>query len=199
MPESQFISYLGQSEGYSIGEVQRFEPGPGRARTEGWIELRPDQACLLCCSGRRMDCSHGLELRFVQDLYATTVVDPNTKRVLWAGQSHTRANLRTFFELSGEAGCRSIRAVVMDMSAAYDLEVSAHSPQAEIFFDQFQIVAKYGQEVIDLVRVDEVNRLRHSRRDCHIIKSSRWLLLRTTEALSGRDHRPKEPSCVPRK
>lgn len=77
----------------------------------------------------------------------------------------------------------------MDTSAVFDLEISAHSPQAEIYFDQFQIVAKYGRAVIDLVRVDEVNRLRHSR----------WLLLRTTEALSGRDHRPKEPSCVPRK
>ena len=113
--------------------------------------------------------------------YATTIVDPYTKRVLWVGRGHTRESLRPFFALLGPAGCRAIRAVVMDMSSAYEREVRAHCPEAEIVFDLFHVVAKYGREVIDRVRVDEANRLRHSRKARHVIKSSRWLLLRNKE------------------
>src|SRR5581483_11326292 len=40
------------------------------------------------------------------------------------------------------------------------------------------VVAKYGREVIDRVRVDEANRLRHDRPARHLVKGSRWLLLR---------------------
>lgn len=120
--------------------------------------------------------------------YATTIVDPYTKRVLWVGRGHTRESLRPFFALLGPEGCRAIRAVVMDMSSAYEREVRAHCPQAEIVFDLFHVVAKYGREVIDRVRVDESNRLRHSRKARHVIKSSRWLLLRNKENVS----RPKD-------
>jgi transposase len=286
VPDFQSIAFLGQWEGYSTGDVQRLEPGPGRPRPEVWIELRPDKTRPLCCSGcgRRIDRSHDFELRFIRDLplldaetwlrvprrrvqcpacgpklerldwldpyarvtrrlaesvarlchdvpilqvagffgldwktvkridkaylenslgpidlkgvrallmdefaihkghrYATTIVDPSTKRVLWVGRGHTRESVRPFFELLGQEGCRKIRAVVMDMSTAYELEVRSYCPQAEIVFDLFHVVAKYGREVIDRVRVDEANRLRHSRRDRHVIKSSRWLLLRNRE------------------
>lgn len=119
--------------------------------------------------------------------YATTIVDPLTKRVLWVGRGHTRESLRPFFALLGPEGCRAIQAVVMDMSAAYELEVRAHCPQADIVFDLFHIVAKYGREVIDRVRVDEANRLRQSRKARHVIKSSRWILLRNKENVVPKD------------
>jgi transposase len=121
--------------------------------------------------------------------YATTIVDPYTKRVLWVGRGHTRESIRPFFKLLGEQGCRAIRAVVMDMSTAYELEVRSFCPQAAIVFDLFHVVAKYGREVIDRVRVDEANRLRHSRRDRQVIKSSRWLLLRNRENVVRQEDR----------
>src|SRR5262245_32824872 len=49
----------------------------------------------------------------------------------------------------------------MDMSVAFDEEVRAECPRAEIVYDLFHVVAKYGREVIDRVRADEANRLRH--------------------------------------
>lgn len=119
--------------------------------------------------------------------YATTIVDPLTKRVLWVGRGHTRESVRPFFELLGPEGCRAIQAVVMDMSAAYENEVRAHCPQADIVFDLFHVVAKYGREVIDRVRVDEANRLRQDRPARQIIKSSRWLLLRNRENVPTKD------------
>lgn len=115
--------------------------------------------------------------------YATTIVDPYTKRVLWVGRGHTRESLRPFFALLGPEGCRAIRAVGMDMNAAYEKEVRAHCLQAEIVFDLFHVVAKYGREVIDPVRIDEVGRLRENRPYRRVVASSRWLLLRNKENL----------------
>jgi len=51
----------------------------------------------------------------------------------------------------------------MDMNGAYEAEMRAQCPQAEVVFDLFHVVAKYGHEVIDRVRVDEANRLKHDK------------------------------------
>ena len=110
--------------------------------------------------------------------YATVIIEPRRKQVLWVGRGRDREAVRAFFALLGTERAASIRAVAMDMHAAFYLEVQAHCPNAEIVFDLFHVVAKYGREVIDRVRVDEANRLRHNKRARKVIKSSRWLLLR---------------------
>jgi transposase len=117
--------------------------------------------------------------------YATVVAEPSRKRVLWVGKGRDRASFRRFFNELGPEGCRRIEAVVMDQSSTYELEVRARCPQAEIVFDLFHIVAKYGREVIDRVRVDEANRLREDRAARRVVKSSRWLLLRNRDSLKS--------------
>ena len=42
-------------------------------------------------------------------------------------------------------------------------------------YDLFHVVAKYGREVIDRVRVDQANQLRDNPKSRQVIK--RWLLL----------------------
>jgi transposase len=113
--------------------------------------------------------------------YATVVVDPQRKRVLWVGRGRSRAEVRPFFELLGPDGCARLRAVAMDMNTAYDMEVRQHCPNAEVVYDLFHVVAKYGREVIDRVRVDEANRLRDDKPARRVVKTSRWLLLRNRE------------------
>ncbi len=113
--------------------------------------------------------------------YATVVVDPQRKRVLWVGRGRSRAEVRPFFELLGPQRCAQIQAVAMDMNTAYDLEVRQHCPNAEVVYDLFHVVAKYGREVIDRVRVDEANRLRGDTSARRVVKTSRWLLLRNRE------------------
>ena len=113
--------------------------------------------------------------------YATVVVDPERKRVLWVGRGRSRAEVRPFFELLGPMRCAQIKAVAMDMNTAYDLEVKQHCPNAEVVYDLFHVVAKYGREVIDRVRVDEANRLRDDAPARKVVKTSRWLLLRNRE------------------
>jgi transposase len=129
--------------------------------------------------------------------YATIVVDPTTKRVLWVGRGRGREDLRAFFTLLGPEGCATLEAVVMDMSPAYLGEVRAHCPQAVVVYDLFHVVAKYGREVIDRVRVDEANRLARAagpndpqtRAQRRVIKGTRWLLLRNREHLTSRADR----------
>jgi transposase len=113
--------------------------------------------------------------------YATVVIEPQRKRVLWVGRGRSRADVRPFFELLGPQGCERICAVAMDMNSAYDLEVRLHCPKAEVVYDLFHVVAKYGREVIDRVRVDEANRLRADKPARRVVKTSRWLLLRNRE------------------
>lgn len=121
--------------------------------------------------------------------YATVVVDPGTKRVLWVARGRGRADVRPFFKLLGEDGCQRLKAVGMDMNASYELEVELHCPQAEVIYDLFHVVAKYAREVIDRVRVDEANRLRNDRKARKVIKGSRWLLLRNRENIQRSEDR----------
>jgi transposase len=121
--------------------------------------------------------------------YATVVLDPRTKRVLWVGKGHGREDVRPFFELLGEAGRRRLKAVVIDMNGAYEAEVRAQCPSAAVVYDLFHVVAKYGHEVIDRVRVDEANRLRHDKPARKVIKGSRWLLLRNRDNIKKEEDR----------
>ena len=128
--------------------------------------------------------------------YATSVVDPTTKRVLWVGRGRRREDLRPFFELLGPEGCKALEVAVMDMSEAYEQETRLHCPRITIVYDLFHVVAKYGREVIDRVRVDETNRIARAagpnvsaiRAQRRVIKGTRWLLLRNAANLR-RDER----------
>jgi len=113
--------------------------------------------------------------------YATVIMDPIRKRVLWVGKGRSRKDVGKFFELLGPDGCQRIKAVVMDMSTSFELEVRKHCPAADVVFDLFHVVAKYGREVIDRVRIDEANRLRNNKPARKVVKSARWLLLRNAE------------------
>ena len=121
--------------------------------------------------------------------YATVVVDPERRKVLWVGRGRGREDVRPFFELLGEEGCEALKAVGMDMHAPYEEEVRAHCPDTEIVYDLFHVVSKCGREVIDRVRVDESNRLRTDKKARKVIKGSRWLLLRNRENIKKEDDR----------
>ena len=117
--------------------------------------------------------------------YATVVMDADTQQVLWVGEGRSRAAFRPFFWLGAE-GCAAIQSVAMDMNTALDLEVR-HHPQAEVVYDLFHVVAKYGREVIDRVRVDQANQLRDNPKSRQVIKRSRWLLLRNRNLPEGHE------------
>lgn len=115
--------------------------------------------------------------------YASVILDADTRRVLFVAQDRTRRAIRPFFEQLGKEGCARIEAVAMDMNTAFDLEVRAHCPRARVVYDLFHVMAKYGREVINRVRVDAANRLRHDPRARRVVKQSHWLLLRNAQSL----------------
>ena len=121
--------------------------------------------------------------------YATVVIDPTCKRVLWVGRGRSREEVRPFFELLGPERCKQIVAVAMDMNAAYDQEVRQHCPNAEVVYDLFHVVAKYGREVVDRVRVDEANKVKDDKPARKVIKGSRWLLLRNADNIEKPEDR----------
>ena len=121
--------------------------------------------------------------------YATVIVEPACKRVLWVGRGRSREDVRPFFQKLGPEGCRQLQAVAMDMTTAYEQEVKAWCPQAQIVYDLFHVVAKYGREVIDRVRVDQANKLRPDRLARKLLKSSRWLLLKNRENVTDPQQR----------
>ena len=116
--------------------------------------------------------------------YATVVADALSKRVLWLCRGRSREDVRPFFELLGPEGRQRIRAVGMDMNAAYEKEVWRHCPKAEIVYDLFHVLAKYGREVIDRVRLDEAKRQGQSRKST---RRARWILLRNRHSLKEAD------------
>lgn len=116
---------------------------------------------------------------------ASVVMDAERTQVLWVGEGRSREAIRPFFAWLGEH-CQHIEAVAMDMNTAMDLEVRAHCPNARIVYDLFHVIAKFGREVVDRVRVDQVNLLRHDKPARRVVKRSRWLLLRNPENLEER-------------
>jgi transposase len=75
--------------------------------------------------------------------YATVIVDADTKQVLWICEGRSQIYKHPDFEELGEH-CKQIEAVPMDQNSAFDLGVKAHCPNAEVVYDLFYVVAKYG-------------------------------------------------------
>ncbi|TKB50681.1 ISL3 family transposase [Ferrimonas sediminicola] len=119
--------------------------------------------------------------------YATVIADADTHQVLWVGEGRSREAIRPFFLKLGEH-CQHIEAVAMDMNTAFDLEVAMHCPNAEVVYDLFHVVAKYGREVVERVRVDRANELRQDKPARRRVKRGRWVLLKNREKMTDRQH-----------
>ncbi len=63
------------------------------------------------------------------------------------------------------------------MSSRPARRVNGFSPNASIVYDLFDVIAKYGREVIDSVRVDEANSLKDDKPARKWVKRARWVLL----------------------
>jgi|TARA_R110000851_G_scaffold13455_1_gene46005 transposase len=108
--------------------------------------------------------------------YAMVAVCADTQQVLWVGEGRSCACAA--FEWLDRDTCQQKEAVAMGMNTAMDMEAKQHCPKARVVYDLFHVVAKFGREVIDRVRVYQANRLRENHAGRRVIKRSRWLLLR---------------------
>ena len=120
--------------------------------------------------------------------YATVVYSIDTKKVLWLDRGRSRATLRKFFNLLTPEQKAGIRAVAMDQNSAFDLEVKENCPNGVVVYDLFHVLSNFGRKVIDRVRVDAANSLRHAPWLRKVVKSSRYLLYKRPENLSEKEH-----------
>jgi transposase len=90
--------------------------------------------------------------------YVTVVVDHDSQRVVWAHPGKNAATLGLFFDALGPERTAKIKAVTIDMSAAYIEAVRARAPQAQIVFDRFH-VQRLVADAVDQLRRAEVRGL----------------------------------------
>lgn len=136
-------------------------------------------------------CYDGLRLLAVDEIavhkghrYLTLVLDLLEGRIVWVGPGRKEATLTAFFDEPTPEQRASIEAVALDMSVGYRKAVEAACPQAALVYDLFHVVAKYGREVVDRVRVRESKR-QETEEGRKLIKGSRYLLLKNRPNLSS--------------
>ena len=116
--------------------------------------------------------------------YMTVVIDYETGRVLWMRRGRSARTVRKFFRTMSRRQRRAIKAVAMDMFAAYVKVVREQVPQARIVWDMFHVVKEFSK-VIDEVRLAEF-RKKATWREWHLLKRSKYLFLKNQENLTRR-------------
>jgi transposase len=118
--------------------------------------------------------------------YLTLVyqIDLGMTRLLWIGKERTIQSFQGFFTLIGDELASKILFVCSDMWQPYLKVIRQKCSQALHILDRFHIVAKMN-EALDDVRAGESRRMH---RDGYepVLKKSRWLLLKRTQNLTGK-------------
>jgi transposase len=114
--------------------------------------------------------------------YLTVVMDLHSGAVVFVGDGKGGDALKPFWELLGRRR-NKIKAVAMDMSAAYRRAVSTHLKKAVIVFDRFHVVKLFNDKLSDLRR-SLYHRAEADQKQ--VLKGSRWLLLKNPENLDAK-------------
>jgi transposase len=110
------------------------------------------------------------------------VANHETGGIVWATEGRNAASLQAFFDGLTDEQKASIRAVSIDMSAAYENAIRADQgiPHAQVVFDPFHMV-QLGGKAVDQVRRDEYNQHgRSATGEGKWIKGTRYSLLKDT-------------------
>jgi transposase len=112
--------------------------------------------------------------------FLTLVLDFQTGAILFAGKGKKAATLTPFWRRLRASGAK-IKAVAMDLSAAYRSAVKKNLPRAAIVFDRFHIIKLYNEKLAQLRR--ELHRQATDDLHKQVLKGTRWLLLKNPENL----------------
>lgn len=112
--------------------------------------------------------------------YLSVVMNLDTGRVIWVGEGRKEADINKFFDTLTAKQKKGIAAASIDMWPAYIKSVEKNCPNADIVFDKFHVVKKYG-EVITKLRSAEYRKADEEEKD--LLKGTKWLLLRNKSNL----------------
>jgi len=124
--------------------------------------------------------------------YFTIITDRTTRRIVHIVESRKTKALAGFFKSLSPDVRHQITLVTMDMWHAYRKAVQKYLPNAKIVYDKFHLIAHLNR-AIDQVRVHLQNLC--SREHYHVLKGSRWLLLRGKETLSEHHQQRLDNLC----
>lgn len=111
--------------------------------------------------------------------YATIVVDVISGHIIWVCQGRKAEDLGVFLRKLKRSGAKP-RAVVMDMSAAYESAVKEYFPGVDIVNDHFHVIQQMNKK-LDKLRMEYVRNLDKKYR--YTVKGARWLVLMSKERL----------------
>jgi transposase len=121
--------------------------------------------------------------------YITTVVDHDSRRIVWAKEGKSSDTLDAFFDELGEVRAKQIDVVTIDMSAAFTKSIEAKAPKARIVYDLFHVL-KLASDAVDEVRRAQVRKLKEidaPKEEATAIKKSRYSLLKNPWDLSAKE------------
>ena len=112
--------------------------------------------------------------------YLTVVyqIDAGCRRLLWVGRDRTKATLRGFFEMFGDARTKALRFICSDMWRPYLDVVRKKASQALNVLDRYHVVAKLNK-AIDQIRAQEAREL--AKKGYPLLKHTRWCFLKHKE------------------
>jgi len=108
--------------------------------------------------------------------YITTVVDHDTRRIVWAGKGRGSDTLDAFFKEMGKERCEMLELITMDMAGGYIKSVRAYAKKAKIVFDRFH-VQRLTTEALDEVRREIWREIKNTDEGSEV-KGLRFILLK---------------------
>ena len=118
--------------------------------------------------------------------YITIVTDHLQSRVVWIGPGKSSDTLGAFFDALGPERCLKLRAITLDMSAAFIKAIKEAVPHAELIFDRFH-VQRLAHDALDEMRREQV-RLASDMEEKQAVKGSRWPLQKNPWNLRQSEH-----------
>jgi transposase len=120
--------------------------------------------------------------------YLTVVLDLDSGAVVFVSEGKSGDSLLPFWRRLRSSRAK-IKAVAMDMSAAYIGAVRDYLPDARIVFDHFHVVKLMNEKLSDLRR--ELYREAVDKLHKDVLKGTRWLLLKNPENLDPKRDEPQ--------
>lgn len=127
-------------------------------------------------------------------VYATHIIDYDTRRVIWIYPGKSKDVLFNFMDFVGDEFMNNITAIACDMNANYGDAVKSRYEHIDIVYDKFHIHKYLNEKVIDAIRKVIYKQLMEQGKvdEAKSLKHCKYLLCSSNETLSKREKLSKE-------
>ena len=121
--------------------------------------------------------------------YATIIMDLETGRTLYLGESKENAVVSSFIKLVGEDWMKHVVAIGCDMNAHFEQAFTSACPWIKVVYDHFHIIKNFNDKVIAEIRKDIQRQLISEGRyeEAERFKRSKYLLVSSRKTLEEKD------------